>query len=213
MERGLASLVDSGAQYTDGTTDVTRTIAIGRPDEPDARSLHPGAEGPPGASPRRSSQRHHRAQLDALARVPLWAAGLDFDHGIGHGVGSYLCVHEGPHRIAKTGTIALLPGMIVSNEPGYYKAGGFGIRIENLVVIEPRPVPGGEREMLGFETLTLAPIDLRLVERKLMDDDEIKWLDAYHARVRKVLSPLVDASTRRWLAEVTRRLEAARIKR
>ena len=117
------------------------------------------------------------AQIDALARLPLWRAGLDFDHGVGHGVGSYLSVHEGPHRIAKTGTTALVPGMILSDEPGYYASGAFGIRIENLVVVEPRVIAGAEREMLGFETLTLAPIDLRLVERKLMDDDETKWLE------------------------------------
>ena len=139
------------------------------------------------------------AQIDALARAALWRAGLDFDHGTGHGVGSYLSVHEGPQRLAKTGTTALAPGMIVSNEPGYYAAGAFGIRIENLVVVEPRTIAGGERPMLGFETLTLAPIDLSLVEPKLLDADEIAWLDDYHARVRKTLSPRVDASTRAWL--------------
>ena len=149
------------------------------------------------------------AQIDVLARAPLWGAGLDFDHGTGHGVGSYLSVHEGPHRISKTGTTALVPGMILSNEPGYYHAGAFGIRIENLVVVEPRTIAGAEREMLGFETLTLAPIDLKLVDRKLMDEEEIRWLDGYHARVRKMLSPLVDTPTRRWLAGATRRLEKA----
>jgi Xaa-Pro aminopeptidase len=209
IERGIF-LIDSGAQYEDGTTDVTRTIVVGRPTSlmrdrftrvlkghiAIARAVFPkGTTG---------------AQIDALARIPLWQAGLDFDHGVGHGVGSYLSVHEGPHRIAKTGTTALVPGMILSNEPGYYASGVFGIRIENLIVVEPRTIAGAEREMLGFETLTLAPIDLRLVERKLMDDDEIKWLDSYHARVRKVLSPLIDAPTRRWLADATRRLESAR---
>ena len=209
IERGIF-LVDSGAQYEDGTTDVTRTIAVGRPTSlmrdrftrvlkghiAIARAVFPkGTTG---------------AQIDALARLPLWRAGLDFDHGVGHGVGSYLSVHEGPHRIAKTGTTALVPGMILSNEPGYYASGAFGIRIENLVVVEPRAIPGAEREMLGFETLTLAPIDLRLVDRKLMDDDETKWLNSYHARVRKVLSPLVDPPTRRWLAGETRRLNSTR---
>ena len=132
------------------------------------------------------------AQIDALARAALWRAGLDFDHGTGHGIGSYLSVHEGPQRIAKTGTTALAPGMIISNEPGYYAAGAFGIRIENLLVVEERTIPGGERPMLGFETLTFAPIDLSLVEPKLMDADEIAWLDDYHARVRKALSPRVE---------------------
>ena len=146
------------------------------------------------------------AQLDPFARMPLWRAGLDFDHGTGHGVGSYLSVHEGPQRIAKTGTTPLVPGMIISNEPGYYGAGAFGIRIENLVAVELRAITGAEREMLGFETLTLAPIDIRLIEVKLMDADEIRWLDAYHARVRRVLTPLVDPATRRWLSAATRRL-------
>ncbi len=208
IERGIF-LIDSGGQYEDGTTDVTRTIAVGRPTAlmrdrftrvlkghiAIARAVFPsGTSG---------------AQIDALARIPLWRAGLDFDHGTGHGVGSYLSVHEGPQRIAKTGVTALAPGMILSNEPGYYAAGAFGIRIENLVVVEPRTIQGAERQMLGFETLTLAPIDLRLVEPKLMDADEIAWLDAYHARVRKALSPLVDAPTRRWLANATRRVLAA----
>jgi Xaa-Pro aminopeptidase len=146
------------------------------------------------------------AQIDALARAALWRAGLDFDHGTGHGIGSYLSVHEGPQRIAKTGTTALAPGMIISNEPGYYAANAFGIRIENLVVVEERAIAGGERPMLGFETLSFAPIDLSLIEPKLMDSDEIAWLDDYHTRVRKTLSPRVDSSTRRWLATATRGL-------
>jgi Xaa-Pro aminopeptidase len=143
------------------------------------------------------------AQIDAFARQSLWAAGLDFDHGTGHGVGAYLSVHEGPQRIAKTGVAPLAPGMIVSNEPGYYSPGRFGIRIENLVVVEPRKIAGAERPMLGFETITLAPIDQRLIERKLLDAGEISWLNAYHARVRKALSPLVDRETRAWLRQTT----------
>jgi len=196
-------LVDSGAQYEDGTTDITRTIAVGRPDAQMrdrftrvlkghiaiARAVFPkGASG---------------AQIDAFARQSLWAAGLDFDHGTGHGVGSYLSVHEGPQRIAKTGVAPLAPGMIVSNEPGYYGPGRFGIRIENLVVVEARKIAGAERAMLGFETITLAPIDQRLIERKLLDAGEISWLNAYHARVRKALSPLVDRETRVWLKQTT----------
>jgi Xaa-Pro aminopeptidase len=209
IERGIF-LIDSGAQYEDGTTDITRTIAVGRPTSLMRDRFTRVLKGhiavaraifPPGTS---------GAQIDALARIALWRAGLDFDHGTGHGVGSYLSVHEGPQRLAKTGTTALAPGMIVSNEPGYYAAGAFGIRIENLVAVEARTIPGGERPMLGFETLTLAPIDLSLIEPKLLDAAEIAWLDDYHARVRKRLAPLVDAATRRWLAQATRRLAAAK---
>ena len=208
IERGIF-LIDSGAQYEDGTTDITRTLAVGRPTslmrDRFTRVLKGHIAIARAVFPKGTSG----AQIDVLARAPLWGAGLDFDHGTGHGVGSYLSVHEGPHRISKTGTTALVPGMILSNEPGYYHAGAFGIRIENLVVVEPRTIAGAEREMLGFETLTLAPIDLKLVDRKLMDEEEIRWLDGYHARVRKMLSPLVDTPTRRWLAGATRRLEKA----
>ena len=146
------------------------------------------------------------SQLDPLARHALWQAGLDFDHGTGHGVGSYLSVHEGPHRISKVpNTVALKPGMIVSNEPGYYKTGAFGIRIENLVTVidVPKP-PGGERALLGFETLTLCPIDRTLVDTALLTRDEIAWLDAYHATVGAAIGPLVDGETRAWLEAVTR---------
>jgi Xaa-Pro aminopeptidase len=146
------------------------------------------------------------SQLDPLARHALWQVGLDFDHGTGHGVGSYLSVHEGPHRISKVpSTVALQPGMIVSNEPGYYKTGAFGIRIENLVVVSELPRPeGGERDMLGFETLTLCTIDRALVDTGLMSRDEVAWLDAYHRRVREVVGPLVDVDTRAWLEGATR---------
>jgi Xaa-Pro aminopeptidase len=142
--------------------------------------------------------------LDVLARLPLWSAGLDYDHGTGHGVGSYLGVHEGPHRIAKVqNTVALRPGMIVSNEPGFYKEGAYGIRIENLqVVTEAKPIPGGERPMLGFETLTLAPIDRRLIDRDLLSDEERRQLDDYHARVLSVVGPAVPADVRSWLGTV-----------
>jgi Xaa-Pro aminopeptidase len=209
IERGIF-LIDSGAQYEDGTTDITRTIAVGRPSPLMRDRFTRVLKGhiavaravfPPGTN---------GTQIDALARASLWRAGLDFDHGTGHGIGSYLSVHEGPQRIAKTGTTALAPGMIVSNEPGYYAAGAFGIRIENLLVVEERAIAGGERPMLGFETLTLAPIDLSVIEPKLLDADEIAWLDDYHARVRKTLSPRVDSSTRRWLAQATCRLGAAK---
>jgi len=147
------------------------------------------------------------AQLDSFARQYLWAAGLDFDHGTGHGVGSYLSVHEGPARISKLGTSALKRGMIISNEPGYYRTGAYGIRIENLVlVVAAPPVAGGERELNAFETLTLAPIDRRLVDPSLLTNDERRWLDDYHARVDSTLAPLVDAETRAWLAVATRPL-------
>ena len=138
----------------------------------------------------------------------LWQAGLDYDHGTGHGVGSYLGVHEGPQRISKAAsTQALLPGMIVSNEPGYYKTGAYGIRIENLVLVQPSD-GAAEREMMCFETLTLAPIDRRLIEPSLLDDDEIAWLDAYHRRVRAELTPLLDPDTASWLDGVTQPLDA-----
>ena len=199
-------LVDSGAQYEDGTTDITRTVAIGRPSSLMRDRFTRVLKGHIAIARAVFPAQTSGAQIDALARLALWRAGLDFDHGTGHGVGSYLSVHEGPQRLAKTGTTALAPGMIVSNEPGYYAAGAFGIRIENLVAVEARTIAGGERPMLGFETLTLAPIDLSLVEPKLMDAEEIAWLDAYHAHVRKTLSPLVDAPTRRWLTQATQRL-------
>ncbi len=148
------------------------------------------------------------SQLDVLARLPLWQVGLDYDHGTGHGVGSYLSVHEGPQRIHKVpNTIALKPGMIISNEPGYYKTGAFGIRIENLILVMEAETPkGGERPMMRFETLTLAPIDLALVEPTLMSEVEIDWLNAYHARVRAELMPLVESETAIWLEGATRRI-------
>lgn len=196
-------LVDSGAQYLDGTTDVTRTVIVGRASKQFrdhytrvlkghiaiARAVFPkGVSG---------------AQIDAFARRSLWEGGLDFDHGTGHGVGAYLSVHEGPQRISKFGATPLQPGMILSNEPGYYRAGDYGIRLENLVIVEKRAIAGAEREMYGFETITLAPFDLNCIEPKLLTPEEADWLDAYHARVRKVLSPLVDAKTRVWLRSAT----------
>jgi Xaa-Pro aminopeptidase len=145
-------------------------------------------------------------QLDSFARRPLWEAGLDYDHGTGHGVGSYLSVHEGPQNISKRPVMQpLKPGMICSNEPGFYKTGGFGIRIENLVVVtEPEAIAGGERPMMAFEAITLAPIDVNLVEPSLLTDGERGWLNAYHARVQETISPLVDDETRAWLARTTR---------
>jgi Xaa-Pro aminopeptidase len=205
---GELFLVDSGAQYRDGTTDITRTITVGAPTGEMrtrftqvlkghiaiARAVFPdGATG---------------AQLDSFARQFLWSAGLDFDHGTGHGVGSYLSVHEGPARLSRLGTAPLKRGMILSNEPGYYKAGAFGIRIENLVLVAETKIAGAEKPMNGFETLTFAPIDRRLIDPALMTNDEIAWLDAYHARVAEMLRPLVSAETRPWLEAATRPLRA-----
>ncbi|MDB5649809.1 MAG: peptidase, partial [Hyphomicrobiales bacterium] len=199
-------LIDSGGQYEDGTTDITRTLAVGKPTAEMRDRFTRVLKGHIAIARAVFPKGTSGAQIDALARMPLWQAGLDFDHGTGHGVGSYLSVHEGPQRISKTGSTALEPGMILSNEPGYYKAGAWGIRIENLVVVQKAAVAGAERDMLDFETITLAPIDRALIEPKLMTRDEIAWLDAYHARARKEISPLVDAATKSWLREATRKI-------
>jgi Xaa-Pro aminopeptidase len=199
-------LIDSGAQYADGTTDITRTLAVGRPSAQMRDRFTRVLKGHIAIARAVFPKGTSGAQIDALARLALWRAGLDFDHGTGHGVGSYLSVHEGPQRISKLGSAPLEPGMILSDEPGYYYAGHWGIRIENLVVVEPRAIVGAEREMYGFETLTLAPIDLSLIDAKLLDAEEVAWLNAYHARVRKVLSPLVEPAVRRWLAAATKRI-------
>jgi Xaa-Pro aminopeptidase len=206
IDRGIF-LIDSGGQYEDGTTDITRTIAIGRPTRIMRDRFTRVLKGHIAIACALFPRETNGGQIDALARLPLWQVGLDFDHGTGHGVGSYLSVHEGPHRMSKKAETPLVPGMILSNEPGYYLAGEFGIRIENLVVVESRTIANSDKAMLGFETLTLAPIDLRLIDWRLMDPEEIKWLNGYHAHVRKMLSPLVDSSTRRWLATATRRSE------
>jgi Xaa-Pro aminopeptidase len=192
-------LIDSGGQYVDGTTDITRTIAVGKPTaemiDRNTRVLKGMIAISQSVFPRGVSG----AQIDSFARAYLWNAGLDFDHGTGHGVGSYLGVHEGPQRIAKAGTTPLEPGMMLSNEPGYYKTGHYGIRIENLVIVEDRVIVGAERKMLGFETITLCPIDKRLIKKSLLTAEELKWLNTYHARVYKVIAPLVDAPTKVWL--------------
>jgi Xaa-Pro aminopeptidase len=199
-------LIDSGGQYDDGTTDITRTLAVGKPTAEMRDRFTRVLKGHIAIARAVFPKGTSGAQIDCLARLPLWQAGLDFDHGTGHGVGSYLSVHEGPQRIAKVGMAPLEAGMILSDEPGFYYAGHWGIRIENLVVVEPRTIPGALREMLGFETLTLVPIDRALVEKKLLDAQEIGWLDAYHARVRKEISPLVEPQVRRWLAAATARI-------
>src|ERR1700737_4721795 len=203
LEPGTLYLLDSGAQYLDGTTDVTRTVAIGEPTQEMRDRFTRVLKGHIALALARFPKGTTGTQLDAFARRALWQRGLDYDHGTGHGVGSYLGVHEGPQRISKApNSQALLPGMIVSNEPGYYKTGAYGIRIENLVVVQPAEGET-EREILEFETLTLAPIDRNLIEPSLLDDEEIAWLDGYHVRVREALTPLVDPETRRWLAAAT----------
>jgi Xaa-Pro aminopeptidase len=202
-------LVDSGAQYRDGTTDVTRTIAVGTPSAEMRRAFTLVLKGHAAIACARFPAGTSGAALDSLARIALWKAGFDFDHGTGHGVGSYLSVHEGPQRIAKTGLTPLEPGMIVSNEPGWYREGAFGIRIENLeLVAAAAAIDGGDRPMLGFEVLTLVPIDRRLIDPALLSAEEIAWLDRYHARVRAAVAPLVDEPTRRWLEAATRPLVA-----
>jgi Xaa-Pro aminopeptidase len=204
---GELFLIDSGGQYEDGTTDITRTIAVGTPTAEMRDRFTRVLEGHIAIARAVFPDGTTGAQLDSFARQFLWAQGLDFDHGTGHGVGSYLSVHEGPARISKLGSAALKRGMILSNEPGYYKSGAYGIRIENLVlVVEAAPVLGAEKALNGFETLTLAPIDRRLVVAEMLAAEEIAWLDRYHARVGETLSPLVDPETRAWLAAATRPL-------
>jgi Xaa-Pro aminopeptidase len=206
---GELFLVDSGGQYEDGTTDITRTLAVGTPSAEMRRNFTLVLKGHIAIARAVFPDGTTGAQLDPLARQFLWCAGLDFDHGTGHGVGSYLSVHEGPARIAKLGIAPLRRGMILSNEPGYYRTGAYGIRIENLVlVVEAPPVAGADKPLNAFETLTLAPIDARLIDALLMTGEEIAWFDAYHARVRETLAPLVDAQTRDWLIAATTPLDA-----
>ncbi len=208
LEPGSLYLVDSGGQYPDGTTDVTRTIAIGTPSDDMRRHYTLVLQGHIALATARFPAGTTGSQLDAFARRPLWDAGLDYDHGTGHGVGSYLSVHEGPQRISKLpSTVALRPGMIVSNEPGFYLEGAYGIRIENLVVVREAEMDT-DRDMLCFETLTLAPLDRALVDVTLLSADERAWVDAYHERVHEVIGPRVDGETAGWLETATRALEA-----
>jgi len=199
-------LIDSGGQYPDGTTDVTRTMIVGRPTDEMKDRFTRVLKGHIALATMKFPDGTTGAALDAFARKSLWDAGLDYDHGTGHGVGSYLSVHEGPQNISKKPiTQALKPGMICSNEPGYYKEGEYGIRIENLIVVsEPKPVPGGDRKMMEFETITWAPIDLDLVEPSLLTEAERNWLNDYHATVREKLAALVDGDTKAWLEKATR---------
>lgn len=197
-------LCDSGAQYQDGTTDITRTVINGTPTDEMKDRYTRVLKGHIAIATAVFPEGTTGSQLDILARQALWQVGLDFDHGTGHGVGCFLSVHEGPQRISKTGsTIKLQPGMILSNEPGYYKTGAYGIRIENLVVVEKREIEGSERPMLGFETITFAPIDTRLVEPSLLTDAEKGWLNAYHAEVRSVVGPQLQGDLAEWLETKT----------
>ena len=204
LKPGELFLVDSGAQYADGTTDVTRTIAIGRPSPEMCERYTLVLKGHIAIATARFPKGTRGIELDPFARRVLWAYGLDFDHGTGHGVGSYLSVHEGPQSISKRGMATLEPGMICSNEPGYYKEGAYGIRIENLEIVTPlAPIPGGDRPMMGFETITFVPYDRRLIALELLDPRERSWIDAYHAEVRRLIGPLVEGADRAWLAAAT----------
>lgn len=198
-------LIDSGAQYEDGTTDITRTVINGRPTDDMRDRFTRVLKGHIAIAEAVFPVGTTGAQLDPFARAALWQAGIDFDHGTGHGVGAYLSVHEGPARISKLGHTPLKPGMILSNEPGYYKAGAYGIRIENLVLVVAMPSPdGAEKPLNAFETLSLAPIDRRLIDPRLLTAQELHWLNNYHARVREAVAPLVDPATQSWLEQATR---------
>lgn len=208
---GAVYLVDSGGQYLDGTTDVTRTVALGAPTDEQRDRFTRVLQGHIDLASARFPAGTNGGQLDTLARAPLWAAGLDYDHGTGHGVGSYLGVHEGPQRVHRSGSaVPLEAGMILSNEPGFYKAGEFGIRTENLVAVrEVDPAPqGAEKVVFEFETLTVCPIDLNLTDATLLTSAQRRWLDRYHERVCETLTPLVSAEAAKWLAQATRPLAA-----
>ncbi|MDD9909180.1 MAG: aminopeptidase P family protein [Ahrensia sp.] len=204
LQAGELYLTDSGGQYDDGTTDITRTVVIGEPDARQRRSFTLVFKGHIAIATARFPKGTRGVDIDSLARVALWKAGMDYGHGTGHGVGSYLSVHEGPQNISKRGMQTLLPGMILSNEPGYYRTNEFGIRIENLLLVrEAMEIDGGDTPMLGFETLTLCPIDQRLIDPILLTDEELHWLNAYHGWVRRELTPLVSNDVADWLHQAT----------
>lgn len=204
LKKGELFLIDSGGQYEDGTTDVTRTVAIGQPTREMRERFTLVLKGHIAIATARFPKGTRGIDLDPFARRALWKAGLDYDHGTGHGVGSFLSVHEGPQSISRAGMAALEPGMILSNEPGYYRQGHYGIRIENLVIVtEPELPQAGDKPVMGFETLTLVPIDRRLIVADLLTGEERRWIDQYHARVRTALARSVDAETRAWLEGAT----------
>jgi Xaa-Pro aminopeptidase len=204
LHTGSLYLIDSGAQYREGTTDVTRTVAVGTPSQDMCRHYRLVLKAHIAIATARFPKGTRGQDLDPFARRPLWEAGLDFDHGTGHGIGSYLSVHEGPQRLSRLGTVELEPGMMLSNEPGYYREGQYGIRLENLVLVTPpERIQGGTREMMGFETLTLVPFDRRLIDPKQMLPFELAWLNAYHARVRREIEPILLSDDRAWLRHAT----------
>ena len=196
-------LCDSGGQYLDGTTDITRTVIVGTPTDEMKDRFTRVLRGHIALSMTRFPKGTPGMALDAIARRPLWEIGLDYDHGTGHGVGSFLAVHEGPQRIAKFGTmVPLEEGMILSNEPGYYKEGEYGIRIENLVTVRPAESAEG-RDMFEFENLTWAPIDHNLIDASKLNKTELTWLNTYHTTVYEKLGPIVDSVTNTWLKQAT----------
>lgn len=201
VRTGELLLVDSGGQYEDGTTDITRTIIVGTPSDEHRKCYTRVLQGMIAVSRARFPKGVGGQHLDALARFPLWTAGLDYDHGTGHGIGSYLSVHEGPQGISRRSTIPLEAGMILSNEPGYYREGAFGIRIENLITVIPAPPIAGadDRDMLAFETLTLVPLDRRLIDVKLLSNDERDWIDRYHAATLQLLGSDLNGDELAWL--------------
>ncbi|SDD17142.1 Xaa-Pro aminopeptidase [Paracoccus isoporae] len=202
LESGQVLLVDSGGQYANGTTDITRTMAVGDVGQAAREAFTRVLQGMIAVSRLRFPKGLAGRDIDPVARAPLWSAGLDFDHGTGHGVGAALCVHEGPARISRASEIPLEPGMILSNEPGYYREGAFGIRIENLLVVTEADSPDG-RDMLGFETLTFTPIDRHMIVTAMLSPAERDWLNAYHAEVLEKIGPRVDVETRLWLERAT----------
>ncbi len=206
LTQGQVLLVDSGGQYVNGTTDITRTIAVGDVGDEARIAFTRVLQGMIAMSRLRFPKGLAGRHIDAVARAPLWSAGLDYDHGTGHGVGAALCVHEGPAGLSRTSEVPLEAGMILSNEPGYYREGAFGIRIENLLVVVPAESPDG-RDMLGFETLTFTPIDRRMIVTGMLSPAERGWLDDYHQQVLDRIGPLVDAPTSAWLAQATAPLQ------
>jgi Xaa-Pro aminopeptidase len=205
LEDGQLIVVDSGGQYLNGTTDITRTLPIGTVGNEEKACFTRVLQGMIGVSRLRFPQGLAGRDLDAIARYPLWLAGLDYNHGTGHGVGVYLCVHEGPQRLSRVSTVPLKPGMILSNEPGYYREGAFGIRIENLIVVQDAPALAGadDRAMFAFDTLTWVPIDRRLICRDMLAQGEIDWINQYHANCRDKISPRLTEGARIWLRDAT----------
>jgi len=213
LEQGTLYLIDSGGQYVDGTTDITRTVPIGTPTEEMRDRFTRVLMGHIAIATAVFPKGTRGSQLDSFARRPLWEAGLDYAHGTGHGVGSFLAVHEGPQRISPVGSSQsggdepLQAGMIISNEPGYYKTGEYGIRIENLVLVVPREIEGAEKEMLGFETLTFAPIDRRLIDAEMLSPEELVWLNCYHAHVLARIGPTLEDADLEWLRQACAPIE------